>query len=141
MSCSKVGAGRYIDQNNKKIYTVDHFKGEIIAEEDTTVELVESVEELLSHLSKSSLKYAQTYYKEPFGTHGTFEFIQSSWICRRNRWISILASQERTFSLLISIQENGFRNGELIKDLLRGILPLRLTFLSQEMFNSIKKRT
>jgi hypothetical protein len=58
MSCSKVGAGRYIDQNNKKIYTVDHFKGEIIAEEDTTVELVESVEELLSHLSKSSLKYA-----------------------------------------------------------------------------------
>lgn len=72
MSCSKLESGRYLDQANKRIYTVDHLRGEIISVEETTVELVDSVEELLTHLSAASAKYAETYYKEPFGSHGTF---------------------------------------------------------------------
>ncbi|EFX59852.1 hypothetical protein DAPPUDRAFT_346791 [Daphnia pulex] len=63
MTCSKVGAGRYLDQANKKIYTIDHLKGEVISVEDTTVELVDSVEELLSHLSQAAAKYTEKYYK------------------------------------------------------------------------------
>jgi len=47
MGCSKVGHGRYIDQFNKKIHTVDHLKGEIITSEHTEIELVEQVDELL----------------------------------------------------------------------------------------------
>jgi len=35
MSCCKVSPSRYIDQVNKKVYTVDHLKGEIINSEDT----------------------------------------------------------------------------------------------------------
>lgn len=70
MNCSKIEPGRYLDQANKKIYTVDHLKAELIAAEDTTVDLVDSVEELLTHLSRDAAKYTEKYYKEPFGSHG-----------------------------------------------------------------------
>ncbi len=43
MNSSKVSAGRYVDQVAKKIYTVDHIKGEIISMEDHDHALVESV--------------------------------------------------------------------------------------------------
>lgn len=58
MAVSKVEPGKYLDQVNKKIYTVDHVKGDIAAVEDATVELVDSVEELLNHLSSDAAKYA-----------------------------------------------------------------------------------
>jgi len=29
MACSKIDSGRYLDQLNKKIYTIDHLKREI----------------------------------------------------------------------------------------------------------------
>lgn len=70
MAVSKVEPGRYLDQANKKIYTVDHVKAEIVAVEDATVELVDSVEELLNHLTSDAAKYVEKYYKEPFGSHG-----------------------------------------------------------------------
>ena len=44
MHCSKFSPGRYLDQLAKKIYTVDHIKGEITAVEEHNPELVESVE-------------------------------------------------------------------------------------------------
>jgi hypothetical protein len=43
MACSKLAPGRYLDQANKKIYTVDHVKGEVVGVEETTVDLVDSV--------------------------------------------------------------------------------------------------
>jgi len=44
MACSKIAPARYLDQLNKKIYTVDHLNGEILSTEETTLELIESVE-------------------------------------------------------------------------------------------------
>jgi hypothetical protein len=63
MSVCRVGPSRYIDQHSKKIYTVDHLKREIVGTEDTAVELIESVEELLKLLSVAAEKYTATYYK------------------------------------------------------------------------------
>jgi hypothetical protein len=50
-ACCKVAPGRYLDQANKRTYTVDHLRNEVVAVEETPVDLVESVEELLAHLS------------------------------------------------------------------------------------------
>lgn len=91
MAVSKVEPGKYLDQVNKKIYTVDHVKAEIVAVEDAIVELVDSVEELLKHLSSDAAKYAEKYYKEPFGSHGILLPIRSAhgslWrITWRLRW-------------------------------------------------------
>lgn len=63
MKCSRVGPGRYLDQATKRIYTVDYLRGEVVDSEETAVELVESVEELLGHLSTAAAKYAETYYR------------------------------------------------------------------------------
>lgn len=40
MAVSKVEPSRYIDQSSKKIYTVDHLKGEIVSVEEAKVDLV-----------------------------------------------------------------------------------------------------
>ncbi len=57
MACCKVAPGRYLDQASKRIYTVDHLRNEVVNVEETTVELVDSVEELLTHLSEATGKY------------------------------------------------------------------------------------
>ena len=75
MASSKVGAGRYADQLNKKVYTVDHLKREIVGEEEVDPELAEPVEELLTHLSEAAHSYAARYFKEPFGASGICEVI------------------------------------------------------------------
>lgn len=77
MTCSRVAPNKYLDQFHKKIYTVDHLKGEIIAAEDTTVDLVDSVEELLNHLSESAAKYAAKYFRDPYGSNGMNSFMLS----------------------------------------------------------------
>lgn len=59
-----------MDQLSKKIYHLDHLKGEIISSEDSDAELVEPVEELLRVLSDALQKYVCKYYKEPFGSQG-----------------------------------------------------------------------
>ena len=63
MAVSRVEPGKYIDQLAKKIYHVDHLKSEIVSVEDHNPALIESVEELLSHLSAAANKYIQTYYR------------------------------------------------------------------------------
>lgn len=55
----------------KKVYTVDYLKGEVISAEDYNPELIESVEELLQHLSTAADKYTSTYYREPCASSGT----------------------------------------------------------------------
>lgn len=63
MSVCRVAPSRYVDQHSKKIYTVDHLKGEIVATEDAKPELDGPVEELLNVLSAAAAKYTATYYK------------------------------------------------------------------------------
>lgn len=43
MSNCKVSDNQYLDQNHEKIYTVDHFKQEVLSVHDTTVDLVPEV--------------------------------------------------------------------------------------------------
>lgn len=98
MHCSRVEPGRYLDQGNKKIYRVDHLKLEVVSVEEASVELEESVEELLGHLSLAASKYAEKYYKEPYGSQGRCLTMQSSWTRGRSRWTSTWASPARTWS-------------------------------------------
>jgi hypothetical protein len=44
MACSKIAPNRYLDQFNKKIYSVDHLAGEIVSTEDANLELIDTVE-------------------------------------------------------------------------------------------------
>ena len=83
MTCSKVSPGKYLDQHNKKAYTVDHLNRQIISEEDAEVALAEPVQELLTHLSESAHTYASKYFKDPFGASGTLGFRQYSWTSQK----------------------------------------------------------
>jgi len=69
---SRVETGKYLDQLAKKVYTVDYLKGEVVSAEDCNPELIESVEELLQHLSTATDKYTSTYYREPCASSGIF---------------------------------------------------------------------
>lgn len=68
MSNCKVSDNQYLDQNREKIYTVDHFKQEVLSVQDTTVELVPEVKELVKHLTTEVQAYVDKYFKAPNGT-------------------------------------------------------------------------
>lgn len=68
MSNCKVADNQYLDQNREKIYTVDHFKQEVLSVQDTTVELVPEVKELVKHLTTEIQAYVDKYFKTPNGT-------------------------------------------------------------------------
>ena len=68
MSNCKLGENQYIDQNKDKIYTVNHSKLEVVSVQDTEVELVPEVKQLVKHLSTEVQAYVDKYYKTPNGS-------------------------------------------------------------------------
>lgn len=76
MSNCKLGENQYIDQNKDKIYTVNHSKLEVVSVQDTEVELVPEVKQLVKHLSTEVQAYVDKYYKTPNGSQGYLDLIQ-----------------------------------------------------------------
>lgn len=83
MPNSKVGPNQYISQNKQQVYSVDHIKLEILSVQNTEVELVPEVKELIKHLSNEVQAYVDKYYKTPNGSQGNRLSLLSS--CRHLR--------------------------------------------------------
>ena len=49
----------------------------MVSSEDYNPELIDSVDELLQHLSTGAAKYTSTYYREPCGSNGILLFMFS----------------------------------------------------------------
>lgn len=70
MSNCKVNENQYVDQNREKIYTVDHFKQEVINVQDAQIDLVPEVKDLVRFLSTEVQNYVEKYFKTPNGSQG-----------------------------------------------------------------------
>jgi hypothetical protein len=57
MDKNRIDANTYIDQNNEKVYTVDHVKLEILSQEPTTVDLDPEVKKIVGFLSTDVQNY------------------------------------------------------------------------------------
>ena len=61
-----------MDQLSEKVYTVDPFKHEVVAEDDHPVEVMDEVKDLIKYLSKEVQGYTDKYYKNPNGSQGSY---------------------------------------------------------------------
>ena len=80
MSNCKVADNQYIDQKKQKIYTIDHIKQEVLSIQDTQVDLVPEVKQLVKHLSTEVQAYVDKYFKTPNGSQGYKSYLFS--FCR-----------------------------------------------------------